>query len=86
LAFSKKALPYWGGLLLLVFVAWLVFRDNSKKLRAQVENITINAVTQGQFNDYIRISGQVVPMTPSNSAPWRRGGAEGCHRGRQLCT
>ena len=73
LAFSKKALPYWGGLLLLVFVAWLVFRDNSKKLRAQVENITINAVTQGQFNDYIRISGQVVPMTTIQLSPMEGG-------------
>lgn len=71
--FSKKALPYWGGLLLLVFVAWLVFRDNSKKLRAQVENITINAVTQGQFNDYIRISGQVVPMTTIQLSPMEGG-------------
>lgn len=73
LAFSKKALPYWGGLLLLVFVAWLVFRDNSKKLRAQVENITINAVTQGQFNDYIRISGQVVPITTIQLSPMEGG-------------
>lgn len=73
LAFSKKALPYWGGLLLLAFVAWLVFRDNSKKLRAQVENITINAVTHGQFNDYIRISGQVVPMTTIQLSPMEGG-------------
>ena len=73
LAFSKKALPYWGGALLLLFIGWLVFRDNSKKLRAQVENITINAVTQGQFNDYIRISGQVVPMTTIQLSPMEGG-------------
>ena len=71
--FSKKALPYWGGALLLLFIGWLVFRDNSKKLRAQVENITINAVTQGQFNDYIRISGQVVPMTTIQLSPMEGG-------------
>ena len=71
--FSKRALPYWGGLLLLVFVAWLVFRDNSKKLRAQADNITISTVTQGQFNDYIRISGQVVPMTTIQLSPLEGG-------------
>ena len=71
--FSKKVLPYWGGALLLLFIGWLVFRDNSKKLRAQVENITINAVTQGQFNDYIRISGQVVPMTTIQLSPMEGG-------------
>ena len=73
MVFSKRALPYWGGLLLLVFVAWLLFRDNSKKLRAQVENITISAVTQGEFNDYIRISGQVVPMTTIQLSPLEGG-------------
>ena len=73
LAFNKKALPYWGGVLLLVFIAWLVFRDNSKKLRAQVDNITISTVTQGEFKDYIRISGQVVPMTTIQLSPLEGG-------------
>ena len=38
-----------------------------------MENITINAVTQGQFNDYIRISGQVVPMTTIQLSPMEGG-------------
>ena len=73
LAFTKKALPYWGGVLLLVFIAWLIFRDNSKKLHAQADTITISTVTQDQFNDYIRISGQVVPMTTIQLSPLEGG-------------
>ena len=73
LMFSKKALPFWGGALLLAFILWLVFRDDAKKLRIDADNITVSTVTQGQFNDYIRISGQVAPMTTIQISP-REGG------------
>ena len=36
LAFTKKALPFWGAALLLVFILWLIFRDDSKKLRKRL--------------------------------------------------
>ena len=73
LAFTKKALPYWGGALLLVFILWLVLRDDSKKLRIDADNISIGVVTSGQFNDYIRISGQVAPMTTIQISPLEGG-------------
>ena len=73
LVFSKKALPFWGGALLLAFILWLVFRGDAKKLRIDADNITVSTVTQGQFNDYIRISGQVAPMTTIQISP-REGG------------
>ena len=72
-AFTKKALPFWGGALLLVFILWLIFRDDAKKLRIDADNITVSTVTQGQFNDYIRLSGQVAPMTTIQISP-REGG------------
>ena len=72
-AFTKKALPYWGGALLLVFILWLVFRDDSKKLRIDADNISIATVTSGEFNDYIRISGQVAPMTTIQISPLEGG-------------
>lgn len=71
--FSKKALPYWGGALLLLFIGWLVFRDNSRKLRTGAETLTVSTVMQGEFNDYIRISGQVVPMTTIQLSPMEGG-------------
>ena len=72
-AFTKKALPFWGGALLLVFILWLIFRDDAKKLRIDADNITVSTVTQSQFNDYIRLSGQVAPMTTIQISP-REGG------------
>jgi HlyD family secretion protein len=73
LAFTKKALPFWGAALLLVFILWLIFRDDSKKLRIDADNISISMVTSGEFNDYIRISGQVAPMTMIQISPLEGG-------------
>ena len=73
LAFTKKALPYWLCALLLIFILWLVFRDDSKKLRIDADNISINTVSLGQFNDYIRISGQVAPITTIQISPLEGG-------------
>ncbi len=73
LAFTKKALPFWGGALLLIFVLWLIFRDDSKKLRIDADNISIGTAIEGEFNDYIRISGQVAPMTTIQISPLEGG-------------
>ena len=72
-AFTKKALPFWGGALLLVFILWLIFRDDSKKLRIDADNISIGTAIEGEFNDYIRISGQVAPMTTIQISPLEGG-------------
>ena len=72
-AFTKKALPFWGGALLLAFILWLVFRDDAKKLRIDADNISIGTVIQGEFNDYIRLSGQVAPMTTIQISPLEGG-------------
>lgn len=72
-AFTKKALPYWGGALVLALVLWLVFRDNSATLRVNADSLTISQVSQGEFNDYIRVSGQVQPMTTIQISPQEGG-------------
>ena len=76
LAFSRKSLPYWGGALLLALILWLVFRDNSSTLRVDSDTVTTGEVTQGEFNDYIRISGQVQPMTTIQISPLEGGVVE----------
>ncbi|MBQ3844493.1 MAG: efflux RND transporter periplasmic adaptor subunit [Bacteroidales bacterium] len=73
LAFTKKAVPFWFGALMLAFIIWLVVRDDSKKLRVNMDNISVSAVTMGQFNDYIRISGQVAPITTIQISPLEGG-------------
>lgn len=75
-AFTHKALPYWGGALLFAFILWLVFRDNSSTLRVEKDTITTGEVTKGEFNDYIRISGQVQPMTTIQISPLEGGVVE----------
>lgn len=62
-AFTKKALPWWLGALLMVFVVYLIVRPNNKTLRVDKDTVTISNVVMGEFNDYIRISGRVQPMT-----------------------
>ena len=73
LAFSKKALPYWFGALMAAFIIWLIFRDDSSTLRVNGETLNISEVIAGEFNDYIRISGTVLPMTTIQLSP-REGG------------
>ncbi|MDY6417449.1 MAG: efflux transporter periplasmic adaptor subunit, partial [Bacteroidales bacterium] len=62
-AFTQKALPYWLGALLLVFVIYLIARPNNKTLRVDADSLTVSTAVKGEFNDYIRISGRVQPMT-----------------------
>ena len=73
LIFTKKAVPFWLGAVLVAFIVWLVARDDSKKLRVNMDNISVSAVTMGQFNDYIRISGQVAPITTIQISPLEGG-------------
>lgn len=75
-AFTKKALPYWGGALLLVFILWLVFRDNSSTLRVNRDTLQISDVISGEFDDYVRINGQVQPMTTIQISPLEGGVVE----------
>lgn len=72
-AFTKKAMPYWLGAIVVVFVLYLVFRDNSKTLMVDKDTITVSQVTDGQFNDYIRVSGQVQPMVTIQISPLEGG-------------
>ena len=75
-AFTRKALPYWGLGLLAIFILWLVLRDGSPTLRVNGDSLTINEVTRGEFNDYIRVSGQVQPMTTVQISPQEGGVVE----------
>ena len=73
LAFSKKALPYWFGAMMAAFILWLIFRDDASTLRVNGETLTFSEVRSGEFNDYIRISGQVHPMPTIQISPREAG-------------
>ena len=73
LVFSRKALPYWFCAIMAGFILWLVFRDDASTLRVDADTLAISEVTEGEFNDYIRISGQVQPMTTIQISPQEGG-------------
>ena len=72
-AFTKKALPWWLGALLAVFIIYLIARPNNKTLRVDKDTITVSSAVKGEFNDYIRISGRVQPMTTIQLSPQEGG-------------
>lgn len=71
--FQKKNLPYLAGGVFLLFVLWLVFRDHSSTLRVDARTISVAEVKQGEFNDYVRVSGQVQPITTVQLSPLEGG-------------
>ena len=73
MAFTKKALPWWLGALLLAFVIYLIARPNNKTLRVDKDSLTVSSAVKGEFNDYIRISGRVQPMTTIQLSPQEGG-------------
>ena len=74
--FAKRSLPYWGGMLFLLFTAWLLLRDNASTLRVDAGTLSVAEVTQGDFNDYIRVTGQVEPITTVQLSPLEAGVVE----------
>ena len=72
-AFTKKALPWWLGALLAAFIVYLIARPNNKILRVDKDTVTISNAVKGEFNDYIRISGRVQPMTTIQLSPQEGG-------------
>ena len=74
--FRMKNLPWALGVVLIVFIGWLVFRDNSSTLRIDAQLVSISAVEQGEFNDYVRLTGSVQPMTTVQLSPLESGVVE----------
>ena len=72
-AFTKKALPWWLGALLAAFIIYLIARPNNKTLRVDKDTVTVSSAVKGEFNDYIRISGRVQPMTTIQLSPQEGG-------------
>ena len=60
--FKKKHIYSLIGIAVgLLCLLWLLFRDTSSSLKVEKERITIATVQKGEFNDYIRVIGQVLP-------------------------
>lgn len=60
---NKKHLLYIAvGLVILGIISWAILGNHSSKLKVEKNKIMIQNVTYGEFNDYVRISGQVQPI------------------------
>lgn len=59
----KKHIPYIivGGIVLLS-VLWLIFGNHSSKFNVDKDKVMLHTVLLGEFNDYIRVNGQVQPI------------------------
>lgn len=74
--FQKKNLPYAFAGLMVVFIAWLIFRDNSSTLRVNSATVVTALVERGEFNDYVRLTGTVQPITTVQLSPLESGVVE----------
>ncbi len=74
--FRAKNIPYLFAGAVLVFIVWLLLRDNSATLRINAKTIAIETVRQGEFNDYVRITGQVQPISTVQLSPLEAGVVE----------
>ena len=60
---QKKHIPYLiGGTVLLLAFAWLIFGNHKSKYNVERNKVMIQTATRSEFNDYIRINGQVQPI------------------------
>lgn len=71
--FTRRGVPYLAGAIFLLLVLWLLLRDHSSTLRIDARTISVGAVARGEFNDYIRVTGQVQPITTVQLSPLEAG-------------
>ena len=74
--FSKKSLPYLFGAVIVVLIVWLLFKESTTTLRVNTATVTISNVEEGEFNDYVSLSGTVQPMTTMQLSPLESGVVE----------
>ncbi len=71
--FTRRGIPYLAGAAFLLLVVWLLVRDHSSTLRIDARTISVGEVVRGEFNDYIRVTGQVQPITTVQLSPLEAG-------------
>ena len=74
--FSKKSLPYLFGVLVVALIAWILLKENTTTLRVNMATVTVSNVEEGEFNDYVSLSGIVQPMTTMQLSPLESGVVE----------
>ena len=66
----KKHLPYIaGGAAVVLLLSWIVFGNHAATLRVDTRSLSIGDVKRDQFNDFVRVDGQVQPITIVQLSP-----------------
>lgn len=72
---EKKSFPrrYAGyiaaAVVAVALLAWLIFGSTASTMTIDSNEITISDVTRGEFDDYVRLNGQVVPIQVVQISP-----------------
>lgn len=72
-AFTKKSVKWWALGAFVILVVVLLLTGRRSVLRVDGSTILTGTASQGEFNDYIRVSGQVQPMTTVQLSPTEGG-------------
>jgi len=66
----RKYIPYIiGGAIFLIIMVWLALGNLNKTLKVDMDSIIVENVKRGLFNDYVRIDGQVAPISIVQISP-----------------
>jgi HlyD family secretion protein len=66
----RKYIPYIvGGCFILAILLWLAFGNFSSTLNVEKRGLNIGDVKREQFNDYVRLDGQVEPISVVQLSP-----------------
>lgn len=71
---QKKHIPYViGGGVFLLLLIWIIFGNHASTLKVDAKNLSIGNVTKEMFNDFIRVDGQVQPISVIQLSPQEGG-------------
>lgn len=71
---QKKHLPYVaGGAFVILLVGWIIFGNHRATLKVDARTLSIGNVTKDMFNDFVRVNGQVQPITTIQLSPLEGG-------------
>lgn len=67
---QKKHLPYIAiGIVLVVLIGGILFGNHASTLKVEAKSLNIGEAKQEQFNDFVRVDGQVQPITVVQLSP-----------------
>ena len=67
---QKKHLPYLiGGVVVITCLLWLAVGRGRSTLVVKATDVTISTVVKGEFKDYVRLNGTVVPIQVVQISP-----------------